>query len=51
MYCAKTAQHIKMIFSGCAATVNASMVLKFGDNWPKGRGPPGVSLEKIKEKV
>ena len=34
----KTAQRINMIFSGWAATVTASVVSKFGDNRPKGRG-------------
>ena len=41
MYCAKTAQRIKMIFGGWAATVNASVVSKFCDNRPKGRGARG----------
>ena len=47
MYCAKTAQRIKMIFSGCAATVSASMVLKFDDNRPKGSGVEGVIMGEI----
>ena len=41
MNCAKTAQRIKMIFGGWAATVNASVVSKYGDNRPKGRGVSG----------
>ena len=40
-----------MIFEGCAATVNASVVLKFGDNLLKGRGLEGINLGKIEEKV
>ena len=40
-----------MILGGTGKTVNASMVLKFGDNLAKGRGQRGVSLAEFKENV
>ena len=50
MHCTQTAQHSKMIFGGRAATVNASLVLKFGDNRPKGKGLEGVFWGELRKK-
>ena len=47
---AKTEGPIKMIFRRLTAIVIANIVLKFGDNQPKGRGSREVNLGKIEEK-